>query len=273
MSPRSLCLVRAPQQGSRKLTGECSVFFFQAGAGSPGKPKTLSDDVDKPLGARRDDVYLPVLTLVIGQDLRYVGKESTANPVVEGCSGNVRELVHRVTPDQAKRSGLHTCHTLVRLASPGEMPLLEEGWDHVRDGEESLPPGFHGEQKHHRSREKGVVNINKDHTAAVCVWLPDRFVIHHCPQHKVELMAVTVTLMGKPGCHLCDDAKLVIDTVLERVPDVVLEQVSLEDNPLWSELYGELIPVVLIDGVEHSHWRVDEGEFEKALHARLGSLR
>lgn len=82
-------------------------------------------------------------------------------------------------------------------------------------------------------------------------------------------MSVTVTLIGKPGCHLCDDAKVIIDEVIADEPDVRLEEVSLEDNPLWADLYGELIPVVLIDGVEHSHWRVDRDSFQKAVSDRL----
>jgi len=85
------------------------------------------------------------------------------------------------------------------------------------------------------------------------------------PAHRMPFMSVSVTLIGKPGCHLCDDAKVVIDDVLERVGDVDFEEASLEDNPLWGELYGDLIPVVLIDDVEHSHWRVDAAAFEQAL--------
>lgn len=82
-------------------------------------------------------------------------------------------------------------------------------------------------------------------------------------------MSVTVTLIGKDGCHLCDDAKTVIDAVVADTPDVDVEEVSLADNPLWEELYGELIPVVLIDGVEHAHWRVDAESFREALAERL----
>jgi hypothetical protein len=82
-------------------------------------------------------------------------------------------------------------------------------------------------------------------------------------------MSVTVTLIGKPGCHLCDDAKVIVDRVAEANPDVVAEEVSLEDNPLWAELYGELIPVILVDGVELAHWRVDEQALEKAVDERL----
>ena len=80
---------------------------------------------------------------------------------------------------------------------------------------------------------------------------------------------VTVTLIGKPGCHLCDDAKAIVDRVSENHPDVMAEERSIEDNPLWAELYGELIPVIMVDGVEVAHWRVDEQALEKAVNDRL----
>ena len=79
------------------------------------------------------------------------------------------------------------------------------------------------------------------------------------------MSSVTVTLMGKVGCHLCDVARDVVADVLAHHPEVTLEEVSIEDKPLWSEQYGELIPVVFIDGVEHSHWRVDPQDFAEAL--------
>lgn len=74
-----------------------------------------------------------------------------------------------------------------------------------------------------------------------------------------------VTVVGTTDCHLCDDAKAVISSVLHDFPDVTLEVVSLSDNPLWGELYGERIPVVLINGVEHVQWRVNPDKLRAAL--------
>lgn len=86
------------------------------------------------------------------------------------------------------------------------------------------------------------------------------------------MAAVTVTLMGKAGCHLCDEAREVVTEVIARYPAVALEEVLVDDNPLWSEQYGELIPVVFIDGAEHSHWRVDPEQFAQALdHSSTGT--
>ena len=76
---------------------------------------------------------------------------------------------------------------------------------------------------------------------------------------------ITLSIVGKPDCHLCDDAKVVIDGVLKQFPEVVVEEVSLDDNPLWSDVYGERIPVVLINGVEHAQWRVDPEALTAAL--------
>lgn len=76
---------------------------------------------------------------------------------------------------------------------------------------------------------------------------------------------ITVSLVGKADCHLCDDAKAIIETVLTAFPEVVSEEVSLDDNPLWSDIYGERIPVVLINGVEHAQWRVNPEKLTDAL--------
>ena len=82
-------------------------------------------------------------------------------------------------------------------------------------------------------------------------------------------MPVTITLIGKPECHLCDDARAVVTEVAEQSVDVVVEEVALDDNPLWEELYGELIPVVLVNGAEHAHWRVDKDKLAGAINNAL----
>ena len=65
-----------------------------------------------------------------------------------------------------------------------------------------------------------------------------------------------VTLYGKPGCHLCEDARRVIDNVrAER--EFELEEVDItRDAGLFRE-YGERIPVVAVDGAEKFEFYVD----------------
>ena len=73
-----------------------------------------------------------------------------------------------------------------------------------------------------------------------------------------------VTLLTRPGCHLCDDARTIIERVTADlgVPwterDITTSQADLDE-------YGEMIPVTLIDGVQHDFWRVDEGRLRRAL--------
>ena len=80
----------------------------------------------------------------------------------------------------------------------------------------------------------------------------------------------TVTLIGRDGCHLCDVARGVIDHVLADLPDdqadaVTVEELSIQDDPALSELWWEKIPVVLIDGEFHAHWRVSADRLRAAL--------
>ncbi|KJQ53780.1 glutaredoxin family protein [Microbacterium sp. SA39] len=80
----------------------------------------------------------------------------------------------------------------------------------------------------------------------------------------------TLTLIGKPDCHLCDVASEVIDAVIAELPDAAAEQIeiveaSIKDDPALYELWWEKIPVVLIDGELHAHWRVSPDRLRAAL--------
>jgi glutaredoxin len=73
-----------------------------------------------------------------------------------------------------------------------------------------------------------------------------------------------VTLLGKPGCHLCDDARVVVERVADELGVPWEERSILDDEDLLAE-YAEQIPVVLIDGRQHTFWRVDEARLRAAL--------
>ena len=76
-----------------------------------------------------------------------------------------------------------------------------------------------------------------------------------------------LTLLGKPECHLCDDARAVVAGVLADHPEVAFEELSILDDPALLEAYVEEIPVVLIDDRVHTIWRVDEARLRSALAA------
>jgi hypothetical protein len=73
-----------------------------------------------------------------------------------------------------------------------------------------------------------------------------------------------ITLVGKPGCHLCDDARAVIQRVAADL-GAGWEEKSILDDPELAELYAEQIPVTFVDGRQHDYWRVDEARLRAAL--------
>ena len=73
-----------------------------------------------------------------------------------------------------------------------------------------------------------------------------------------------VTLYGRPGCHLCDDARVVVARVCAELGET-WDEVSIDDDPQLRERFGEEIPVTFVDGRQHDFWRVDEHRLRAAL--------
>jgi hypothetical protein len=65
-----------------------------------------------------------------------------------------------------------------------------------------------------------------------------------------------VILVGKPDCHLCDDARRIISAVCDEMGVSWGEQSILDDPELADEFWDQ-IPVTLIDGKIHNIYRVD----------------
>jgi len=76
----------------------------------------------------------------------------------------------------------------------------------------------------------------------------------------------TVTLLSKPGCHLCDDARVVIERVTKEL-GVTWEEVDITTDARLQHTYWEQIPVTFVDGAQHDFWRVDEKRLRRALGA------
>ena len=73
-----------------------------------------------------------------------------------------------------------------------------------------------------------------------------------------------VTLYGKPGCCLCDEAKAEIAAARAEV-DFDLREVDVSLDPSLNREYGERIPVVEVDGSETFELHVDARELLRAL--------
>ncbi len=73
-----------------------------------------------------------------------------------------------------------------------------------------------------------------------------------------------ITLLSRPGCHLCDDARAIISRVADEL-GIAWEDRDITRSADDLRAYGEQIPVTLIDGVQHDFWRVSEDRLRAAL--------
>lgn len=73
-----------------------------------------------------------------------------------------------------------------------------------------------------------------------------------------------ITLLGRPGCHLCDDARQVVARVAADL-GVPWREVDITTDPQLLAQWWEQVPVTLIDDVQHDYWRVDEARLRAAL--------
>lgn len=76
-----------------------------------------------------------------------------------------------------------------------------------------------------------------------------------------------ITLLSRPGCHLCDDARSVIERVASDTGEPWEEKDITRDERLLHE-YHDHIPVTLVDGRQIDFWRVDEQRLRSALAER-----
>ncbi len=77
---------------------------------------------------------------------------------------------------------------------------------------------------------------------------------------------VRVTLYSRVGCHLCDDARVVIASVCDDLGETFAE-VDIDSDPDLEDRFGEEVPVTFVDGKQHDFWRVDAGRLRAALGA------
>ena len=79
------------------------------------------------------------------------------------------------------------------------------------------------------------------------------------------MATASLTLIGKPGCHLCDDARAIVTTVLADFESIELTELSILDDAALHEKYVEEIPVLLLNGRVHTIWRVDADRLRRSL--------
>lgn len=74
----------------------------------------------------------------------------------------------------------------------------------------------------------------------------------------------TVTLLSRPGCHLCEAARADLDRITGEL-GIALTETDVDTDPELRAEYGDRIPVILVNGVEHGYGQVEEPRLRRAL--------
>jgi glutaredoxin len=73
-----------------------------------------------------------------------------------------------------------------------------------------------------------------------------------------------VTLITRAGCHLCTEAEGRLSELSAEL-GFELAVLDVDADRARANEYSERVPVILIDGVEHGYWRLEEARFRAAL--------
>jgi len=79
-----------------------------------------------------------------------------------------------------------------------------------------------------------------------------------------------LTLYSRPGCHLCDEMKAIVDRVSRSMP-LTVEVVDISADAELEARYGLEIPVLAMNGRKVAKYRVSEEELRRILNARVTS--
>lgn len=73
-----------------------------------------------------------------------------------------------------------------------------------------------------------------------------------------------ITIYGRTGCHLCEDALKVLQSLQDEL-NFEIDEILINGNEELEKLYGEKIPVTQINGVHHDFWSIDPERFRSSL--------
>jgi glutaredoxin len=73
-----------------------------------------------------------------------------------------------------------------------------------------------------------------------------------------------VIIYSRKNCHLCEVAKEVVESARIEA-EFELEVVFIDGNAELEKLYGEEVPVTIINGKRHDYFRVDRARFIEAV--------
>jgi len=74
----------------------------------------------------------------------------------------------------------------------------------------------------------------------------------------------TITIYSRHGCHLCDDAQNILESLREEL-NFEIEVIDIDKDPELNKLYSDQVPVIHIDGLHHDFYKVDPLRFRSSL--------
>ena len=78
-----------------------------------------------------------------------------------------------------------------------------------------------------------------------------------------------LTIYSRPGCHLCDEMKAVVERVARSAAGpMTIEAIDISTDPALEARYGVEIPVLMIDGKKVAKYRVRDDELRRILASR-----
>ena len=82
---------------------------------------------------------------------------------------------------------------------------------------------------------------------------------------------IVLTLYSRPGCHLCDEMKAVVQRAMRATATpITIDEIDISTDPGLEARYGLEIPVLMVDGKKAAKYRVTEEELTRLLKARSG---
>lgn len=80
---------------------------------------------------------------------------------------------------------------------------------------------------------------------------------------------IPVTIYSRPGCHLCDEMKAVVERVRQSVP-LAVDEIDISTDPALEARYGLDIPLLIVAGKKAAKYHISEEELMRILRARAG---
>jgi thiol-disulfide isomerase/thioredoxin len=80
-------------------------------------------------------------------------------------------------------------------------------------------------------------------------------------------MSASFVLYGRAWCHLCEDMRAELEPIAQRF-GVAIEWIDIDEDPALEARYNELVPVLMLGGIELCRYKLDPHAVRSALEAR-----